>query len=69
MVEIFRRNLVVKVVSFLFAILFWLFVLNQGETNKLLPEHTNNSTGSQWIRSKYGRYDPAAFSPCSFSND
>jgi len=40
MVEIFRRNLVVKVVSFLFAILFWLFVLNQGETNKLLPEQT-----------------------------
>ncbi|MBP1760007.1 MAG: hypothetical protein H6Q63_924 [Firmicutes bacterium] len=40
MIEIFRRNLGVKVVSFLFAILFWLFVLNQGTPDKLIPEQT-----------------------------
>jgi len=40
MLEIFRRNLGVKVVSFLFAILFWLFVLNQGTPDKLIPEQT-----------------------------
>lgn len=40
MLEMLRRNLVVKVVSFLFAILFWLFVQNQGTTDKLLPEQT-----------------------------
>jgi len=40
MIEILRRNLVVKVVSFLFAILFWLFVLNQGTPDKLIPEQT-----------------------------
>ncbi len=40
MVEMFRRNLVVKVVSFLFAILFWLFVLNEGMPDKLIPEQT-----------------------------
>lgn len=38
MLEIFRRNLGVKVVSFLFAILFWLFVLNQGTPDKFIPE-------------------------------
>jgi len=40
MVEMFRRNLGVKVVSFLFAVLFWLFVLNQGTPDKLIPEQT-----------------------------
>lgn len=40
MLEIFRRNLGVKVVSFLFAILFWLYVLNQGTPDKLIPEQT-----------------------------
>ncbi|AET66074.1 hypothetical protein Desor_0367 [Desulfosporosinus orientis DSM 765] len=40
MLEMLRRNLVVKVVSFLFAILFWLFVQNQGTTDKLIPEQT-----------------------------
>lgn len=40
MLEVFRRNLGVKVVSFLFAILFWLFVLNQGTPDKLIPEQT-----------------------------
>ncbi|MCO1603841.1 CdaR family protein [Desulfosporosinus nitroreducens] len=40
MLEIFRRNLGVKVVSFLFAIIFWLFVLNQETPDKLLPEQT-----------------------------
>ena len=37
MLEIFRRNLGVKVISFLFAILFWLFVMNQGTPDKLIP--------------------------------
>jgi len=40
MIEMFRRNLGVKVVSFLFAVLFWLFVLNQGTPDKLVPEQT-----------------------------
>jgi len=40
MPKIFRRNLGVKVISFLFAILFWLFVMNQGSTDKLIPEQT-----------------------------
>ncbi|KGK84149.1 hypothetical protein DP73_19245 [Desulfosporosinus sp. HMP52] len=40
MLELLRRNLGVKVVSFLFAILFWLYVLNQGTTDKLIPEQT-----------------------------
>ncbi|EHQ87573.1 CdaR family protein [Desulfosporosinus youngiae] len=40
MIEMFRRNLGVKVVSFLFAILFWLFVLNQGTSDKLVREQT-----------------------------
>jgi len=30
----------VKVISFLFAILFWLFVMNQGTTGTLIPEQT-----------------------------
>ncbi len=41
MLNIFRRNLGVKVASFLFAILFWLFVMNQGPTaTTLIPEQT-----------------------------
>src|SRR5665648_293588 len=40
MLKIFRRNLVVKVISFVFAILFWLFVMNQGTTAQLIPEQT-----------------------------
>ncbi|MFZ3132120.1 MAG: CdaR family protein [Desulfosporosinus sp.] len=40
MPNILRRNLGVKVVSFLFAILFWLFVMNQGTSDKLIPEQT-----------------------------
>ena len=40
MLKIFRRNLGVKVISFLFAILFWLYVMNQGTPNKLIPEQT-----------------------------
>ncbi|KUO78121.1 MAG: hypothetical protein APF81_06920 [Desulfosporosinus sp. BRH_c37] len=40
MPKIFRRNLGVKVASFLFAILFWLFVMNQGTSDKLIPEQT-----------------------------
>jgi len=38
--RILRRNLGVKVISFLFAILFWLFVMNQGTTGTLIPEQT-----------------------------
>ena len=37
---IFRRNLGVKVISFLFAIFFWLFVMNEGTTGTLIPEQT-----------------------------
>jgi len=40
MLKLFRRNLGVKALSFLFAILFWLFVMNQGTTNALIPEQT-----------------------------
>lgn len=40
MLKIFRRNLGVKIISFLFAILFWLFVMNQGTSDKLIPEQT-----------------------------
>jgi len=40
MLKLFRRNLGVKVASFLFAILFWLFVMNQGTADKLIPEQT-----------------------------
>lgn len=40
MLEIFRRNLGVKIISFLFAILFWLYVMNQGTPDKLIPEQT-----------------------------
>ena len=40
MLKIFRRNLGVKVISFLFAILFWLFVMNQGTPSTLIPEQT-----------------------------
>jgi YbbR domain-containing protein len=32
---VFRRNLGVKVISFLFAVLFWLFVMNQGSPDAL----------------------------------
>lgn len=38
MLKVLRRNLGVKVASLLFAILFWLFVLNQGTTDNLIPE-------------------------------
>ncbi|MGI6120475.1 MAG: YbbR-like domain-containing protein [Desulfosporosinus sp.] len=34
----FRRNLGAKIISLLFAILFWLFVMNQGTSEKLIPE-------------------------------
>jgi len=39
---VIRRNLGVKLVSFLFAILFWLFVMNQnqGTNSTLIPEQT-----------------------------
>lgn len=40
MLKIFRRNLGIKLISFLFAILFWLFVMNQGTHDKLIPEQT-----------------------------
>lgn len=38
--KIFRRNLGVKVISFLFAILFWLFVMNQASSETLIGEQT-----------------------------
>ncbi len=38
MLNILRRNLGVKIISLLFAILFWLFVLNEGTSNKLAPD-------------------------------
>lgn len=40
MLKILRRNLGVKVISLLFAILFWLFVMNQGKVETLIPEQT-----------------------------
>jgi YbbR domain-containing protein len=40
MVEILRRNLGVKLLSFLVAILFWLFVMNQGTSDKIIPDQT-----------------------------
>ena len=40
MLNLLRRNLGVKVLSFLFAILFWLFVMNEGTTSALIPEQT-----------------------------
>lgn len=40
MVNILRRNLGIKILSLLFAVLFWLFVLNQGTPDKLIPEQT-----------------------------
>lgn len=40
MLKIFRRNLGVKIISFLFAILFWLFVMNQGAPKKLILDQT-----------------------------
>jgi YbbR domain-containing protein len=36
--NMFRRNLGAKIISLLFAILFWLFVMNQGTSEKLIPE-------------------------------
>ena len=41
MLEMFRRNLGLKGVSFLFAILFWLFVMNQGSPDTLTGERTH----------------------------
>ncbi|GAB6152808.1 CdaR family protein [Desulfosporosinus burensis] len=41
MLDMFRRNLGVKILSLLFAILFWLFVLNDETPDKLLPEQTS----------------------------
>ena len=38
--KMFRRNLGVKLISFLFAILFWLFVMNEGSTDTLTGEQT-----------------------------
>lgn len=38
--KMFRRNLGVKVISFLFAILFWLFVMNQGSPDTLTGDQT-----------------------------
>ncbi|OLN29505.1 CdaR family protein [Desulfosporosinus metallidurans] len=38
--KMFRRNLGIKIISFLFAILFWLFVMNQGATDKLIADQT-----------------------------
>jgi YbbR domain-containing protein len=40
MLKLIRRNLGVKVISLLFAILFWLFVMNQGSSDTLIPEQT-----------------------------
>lgn len=40
MVNMFRRNLGVKIISVLFAVLFWLFVLNEGTPDKIIPEQT-----------------------------
>lgn len=40
MVTILRRNLGVKLLSFIFAIFFWLFVMNQGTPDKLIPDQT-----------------------------
>lgn len=40
MLEMFRRNLGLKGISFLFAILFWLFVMNQGSPDTLTGEQT-----------------------------
>lgn len=40
MLNLLRRNLGVKVFSVLFAILFWLFVMNEGTTSALIPEQT-----------------------------
>ncbi|TGE33001.1 CdaR family protein [Desulfosporosinus sp. Sb-LF] len=38
--KMFRRNLGVKGISFLFAIIFWLFVMNQGSPDTLTGEQT-----------------------------
>ncbi|HWQ42502.1 MAG TPA: CdaR family protein [Desulfosporosinus sp.] len=38
--NLLRRNLGVKIISFLFAILFWLFVMNQGTTDSITGEQT-----------------------------
>jgi len=40
MLKLIRRNLGVKVISLLFAILLWLFVMNQGSSDTLIPEQT-----------------------------
>ncbi|MGC7872876.1 CdaR family protein [Desulfosporosinus sp. SYSU MS00001] len=40
MIEVLRRNLGVKLLSFLVAILFWLFVMNQGSADKIIPDQT-----------------------------
>ncbi|AFM39697.1 hypothetical protein Desaci_0635 [Desulfosporosinus acidiphilus SJ4] len=42
MMGILRRNLGVKLLSFLVAILFWLFVIYQGSSDKIIPEQTLN---------------------------
>ena len=39
--KMLRRNLGVKIISFLFAILFWLFVMNQGSADTLTGEQTH----------------------------
>ncbi|TGE35365.1 hypothetical protein E4K67_25570 [Desulfosporosinus fructosivorans] len=38
MLNLLRRNLGAKILSFLFAILFWLFVMNEGTTSALIHE-------------------------------
>lgn len=40
MLEMLRRNLGVKLLSFFVAILFWVFVTNQGTTDKLVQDQT-----------------------------
>ena len=44
MVNMFRRNLMVKTFSVLFAVLFWLFVLNEGAPDKSIPESIPEQT-------------------------
>jgi YbbR domain-containing protein len=40
--NMFRRNLGFKIISFIFAILFWLFVSNQASSDTLIHEQTLN---------------------------
>lgn len=38
--EVFRRNLGIKLISVFFAVLFWLFVMNQGSSDTLTGDQT-----------------------------